>query len=243
MKQQVFALWTLVGALQAPGLFGFKPMMRPAATPSALTPASVAAPATAPLQATSVFWYNNVTFISQYNTPEADIGVFDQVHKQRFWVVTVGGVKTSTWKVPSELDWRVMYDTKTSVPYFRNDALDITTWTRPACLGWSKRDSEKAFYYNSVTNEVVWPHEVPEYVPFEDAKGQPFWHDKKTQTSSYEPPSEEAAWLVAESSNHPDSAGKLATYFYNAKNKLLSTWEMPARSGIAWKKSYMEVEL
>jgi hypothetical protein len=244
MKQHAFALWVVVCAQQMNGALGFKTMLRNGV--STITGAgfsqqpSGAAPA--PATVASHFWYNNVTHVSQYEVPESDLGVFDEIAKHMYWVVTVGGVKTSTWTKPSEVDWRVMYDAKSKVPYFRNDALDLTTWDRPACLGWSKRDSEKPFFYNSVTNEAAWPHEVPEYVPFEDDKGQKFWHDKKTQISSYEPPSEEAAWLAAESSDHPDAFGKLATYFYNAKNKL-STWELPARSGLAWKKSYMEVEL
>jgi hypothetical protein len=187
------------------------------------------------------FWYNNVTLKSQYARPEEDLGLFDENFKQSYWVVEVDGKKVATWEKPSALDWHTIYDATHGLPYFRNNALDTTTWDRPACLGWSKRALDKVFYYNTVTKEAAWPGEVPEYVPYQSESGHHYWHDKRTQQSTYEPTSEEAAWYEAESQLH-EHEGKFRTYYYNAMNKL-STWELPARSNLAWKKSYVEVEL
>lgn len=196
-----------------------------------------------PSDGINYFWYNNVTFVSQYNHPEEDIGVFDEAHKRTYWVVkSATGQTRTTWDKPAELDWHAQYDELSGNYFFRNNQLDLTTWSRPACLAWSKRSLDNAFYYNSVTKEAVWPNDLPEYVPFENDSGDKFWHDKRTKVSTYEPPSVEAAWYTAESDAHIGVGGKLRQYYYNAKTKL-STWELPAHSNIAWKKSYAEIEL
>ena len=206
--------------------------------PGARQPAA----ATAGSSTQTHFWYNNVTLVSQYAYPETDLGLFDAVHQRKYWVsLGEDGAKTSTWSKPNELDWRSIDDPVSGRQYFRNDALDLTTWERPACLGWSKRSLERSFYYNTVTHESAWPHEKPDYVPYQTETGHAYWHDKRTQTTTYDPPSEEAAWYEAESPTHQHE-GQLRKYYYNALSKL-SSWELPARSSLAWKKSYVELEL
>lgn len=243
MDRRPFLALLLIGVLCTLAIGAPMPHLVRKSTPNAKNPVQTPAKTNdvAAHSTSDHFWFNNVTFVSQYELPEEDVGVFDTTHQRQYWVeIDDNGTKTPTWTKPAALDWRVLVDAITSRPYFRNDALDETTWDRPACLGWSKRSLGSVFYFNSITQESAWPHEVPEYVPLHTDQGVPYWYDKKTKTSTYDPPSEEAAWHTAESTKHERIGGKLRTYYFNALTKV-SSWELPARSNLAWQKNHVEL--
>jgi hypothetical protein len=175
------------------------------------------------------FWYNNNTLESKWETP-SDVGIYDAALGRTYYVIN----GASVWEPPAELDWKTLYDAN-GTPYFRNERLDATTWTRPAALSWQKLDAKKFFYVNSVDDRVTWekPSEVPHHDPIKKAD---YWVDKKGK-ATWAPPSEAAAWVAVKSALHDGRE-----YFSNALTKK-SVWELPAISNLAWSKHHTHYDL
>lgn len=171
--------------------------------------------------------YNEVLGKSQNTQPE-DVPVWNEKH-DRFYYVQNG---QASWDTPAHLAWRELRD-PADRPYYRNDVLDETTWTKPAVLSWKRLDRSKYYLYNQVSKQSVWPQEAPAYVGLVDAKtGRRYWRDPRTNKATWNPISVEAAWAQSEDKNG-------AQYYYNSLSKE-TTWNLPEKSNVAWKKNYLE---
>ena len=56
-------------------------------------------------------------------------------------------------------------DTKEMLTYYHNPSLKLSQWEKPEALAWTKKDSERYFWYNSVSKESTW--ETPRDARFE----------------------------------------------------------------------------
>ena len=50
----------------------------------------------------------------------------------------------------------VQEDTKDMRTYYHNPSLKLSQWEKPEALAWMKKDSNRYFWYNSVSKESSW---------------------------------------------------------------------------------------
>ncbi len=171
----------------------------------------------------SYFFFNNITYVSQWNRP-MEMALRDSQTGRPYWNI-FGKV---TWEPPTDLAWRtVPYNS--SLNYYENWISKERTWTRPMPLAWSKRSVLNSFWVNVVTNQAQ--RTVPRVVGFTDEKGNRYYIDPETELPTWEKPVE-ASWVHRESEKYPDR-----NFFFNEASQE-STWETPEDSNLAWVKMH-----
>ena len=59
----------------------------------------------------------------------------------------------------------IQEDTKDMRTYYHNPSLKLSQWEKPEALAWTKKDSKRYFWYNSVSKESSW--DTPRDAKFE----------------------------------------------------------------------------
>ena len=156
------------------------------------------------------WWSNNVTSATSTTEPEA-FGHLSADGK-RYWVVA----GEASWTAPAEFAWEAHSSAEHGGrAYFHNSVTGVTTWDRPAALGWTRRSYNRTQWVNLVTGEAS--AETPKPLVPTAPKGKL---------------PKEAAW------EKRTEGGK--EVYVNSVTKEKSP-DLPADSNLAWVQSHIEL--
>ena len=175
----------------------------------------------------ALFFHNNVTGVNTWTRP-AEMPYFDADSGKPYWLING---EASWTPVDKELGW-VVHWSDGAVPFFVNEALNLTVWERPAVLGWSMRSSEKKFYYNTKTHETV--RERPRDLGFHSEEHNATYYVDQDGDATWDAP-EASAWEQHHDTEHNQP-------FYHNRVTGETVWEPPHDASVHWQEWFESVD-